>query len=370
MRIAFVVNNYPPKVGGVESHVHSLARNLRDLGHEILVVTLSDHAGDATEDGIEVVRLREHLRVGEVLGFPSPGTTRRLVRMLSARGVEAVSVHTRFFPMTWIGVRAARRAGAALVHTEHGSGHVVSDSPLIALASRMVDATLGRWALRRADTALGVSEAVVAFVRRLSGRQAQVFYNAIEPTDRLEDGDAPPRVDHLVFVGRLVPGKGAELFVDAVADLAATAPHATAAILGDGPERDAIAARIRGAGQQGRIVLRGRVSAAEVRKELRGAILVNPTTLAEGFQTTLLEALDVEGRVATFPVPGAQLLREQGHAVEIAAEPTAEALVDAVRRARADHGAPVRLQGWYWQDRAREYAEVVARAVRGRRGEP
>ncbi|MBS1896598.1 MAG: glycosyltransferase family 4 protein [Actinobacteria bacterium] len=370
MRLAFVVNNYPPKVGGVETHVHSLVRRLRGLGHDVLVVTLADEPGTAMEDGVEVIRLREHLRVGDVLGFPALGTSRRLARLLREHDVEAVSVHTRFFPMTWIGLRAGRRAGAAVIHTEHGSDHVVSDSALIATASRLVDRTLGRRVLRSADAVLGVSEAVTSFVRRLSGRSAQVFYNAIDPSPRPETGSRYPAVERLVFVGRLVPGKGADLFVDVVAGLSLDRPHLEAVILGDGPERGSIAERIRAAGQQDRIRLRGRVDADEVRRELRGATLVNPTVLAEGFQTTLLEALDVDGRVATFPVPGAALLREQGYPVEIAAEPTAEALLDAVRRVqRADADTPP-LRGWFWGDRAAEYEEILAHVVQGgsRRG--
>ena len=366
MRIAFVVNNYPPKTGGVETHVHSLARRLRSSGHEILVITLADVAGASSEDGIEVIRMREHLRVGDVLGFPAPGTTRRIARLLKERRIDAVSVHTRFFPMTWIGLRAGRRAGTAVVHTEHGSDHVVSPSALISMASRMVDRTLGRHVLRAADEVLGVSESVTAFVRRLSGREARVFYNAIDASPRPATSERFPRADRLVFVGRLVAGKGADVFVDLVAELAAENPGLESVMLGDGPDRAGIEERILRAGLEARIAVRGRVSAEEVRRELRGAILVNPTTLAEGFQTTLLEALDVDGRVATYDVPGARLLREQGYPVMIAERRDLGALLEAVDAARNADAGDARLHGWYWEDRADEYVETLARSVQGR----
>ncbi len=366
MRIAFVVNNYPPKTGGVETHVHSLARRLRSSGHEILVITLADVAGASSEDGIEVIRMREHLRVGDVLGFPSPGTTRRIARLLKERRIDAVSVHTRFFPMTWIGLRAGRRAGTAVVHTEHGSDHVVSPSALISMASCMVDRTLGRHVLRAADEVLGVSESVTAFVRRLSGREARVFYNAIDASPRPATSERFPRADRLVFVGRLVAGKGADVFVDLVAELAAENPGLESVMLGDGPDRAGIEERIRRAGLEARIAVRGRVCAEEVRRELRGAILVNPTTLAEGFQTTLLEALDVDGRVATYDVPGARLLREQGYPVMIAERRDLGALLEAVDAARNADAGDARLHGWYWEDRADEYVETLVRSVQGR----
>ncbi|MDO5496001.1 MAG: glycosyltransferase family 4 protein, partial [bacterium] len=157
MRIAFVVNNYPPRSGGVEFHVAALARHLTGRGHEVTVVTLAERPSVTTEDGIHVIRLRERLRIGDVLGFPPPGTARRLRQMFRARGIELVSVHTRFFPLTWLGVDAARATGIPVILTEHGSDHVSSDSRLISSAARGVDQTLGRRALKRADQVLAVS---------------------------------------------------------------------------------------------------------------------------------------------------------------------------------------------------------------------
>ena len=52
--IAFVVNNYPPRVGGVEKHVGALAARLVGLGHRVTVFTLSDEPGVSVEDGVRV----------------------------------------------------------------------------------------------------------------------------------------------------------------------------------------------------------------------------------------------------------------------------------------------------------------------------
>lgn len=358
MRFAFVVNNYPPRVGGVEAHVHSLATALLAAGHDVLVVTLGEPFGGRTEDGIRVLRLRERLRVGDVLGFPPVGSTRRITRLLRDERIDVVSVHTRFFPMSRVGVAAAMRAGVPVIHTEHGSGHVVSQSAVISLASRFVDLTVGRWVLRRADEVVGVSENVVAFVKRLSGRDARVFYNAITPTTS-SHSDETIAAERAVFVGRLVPGKGADSFVSAVDVLRRRGHGITAEMLGDGPDRERTAAQIADLGLEDVVRLRGRVSAGEVRRALAGAVLVNPTILAEGFQTTLLEALDEGGRVVTFDVPGARLLRSQGHAVTIVDMHTPEALADAVLTALQPRSPGPALEGWYWPDRAREFLELA-----------
>lgn len=362
MRIAFIVNNYPPRVGGVELHVRNLATHLRDQGHIITVITLSDQPVSACEEGIEVIRLPEHLRIAETLGFPPFGAVRRVARILRERAVEVVSVHTRFFPMTWVGLRSAKRVGAVVIHTEHGSDHVVSNSAAIALVSRLVDHTVGRYVLLHATSVVGVSENVVAFVQRLSGRaNADVFYNAINPAPDWLDRT---RRDHVVFVGRLVPGKGADVFIEMLALLEADGRSFTAEVLGDGPGLSELAAQVSRAGLDGRVVLRGRVEPAEVSDALAGAILVNPSTLAEGFQTTLLEALEVGGSVVSYDVPGAALLRSQGFPVDIVEVVGARALADAVQFRLDEQWRAHSMDEWYWSARAAAYARHAQSLVR------
>lgn len=361
MRFAFVVNNYPPRVGGVELHVRNLARQLRAQGHDVLVITLADVPGVVVEDGIEVVRMPEHLRVGDIFGFPSLGTTRRVARLLREHRIDVVSVHTRFFPMSWVGLRAAARTGAVVIHTEHGSDHVVSDSPLISMVSKAVDLTMGRAVLRRATDVLGVSENVVAFVRRLSGRtDASVFYNAIDSAPAGIDRTPRP---HLAFVGRLVPGKGADAFVETVRLLVADGRDVTAEILGDGVSRPEIEKAVGLAGLRDRVAVRGRVDADEVSRSLAGAVLVNPSTLAEGFQTTLLEALEVGGSVVSYDLPGVRTLQQQGQPVRLVETQRPAALALAVGDLLDEGWATLAMDDWHWPVRARHYAERAERLV-------
>lgn len=365
VRVAFVVNNYPPRMGGVENHVGSLARHLAAEGHDVTVHTLTEGpTGRSVEDGVVVSRWREAFTIGGLLGFPTPRAALglwRSVRALRGSGTT-VSVHTRFFPLTWLGAAAARSAGLPLLHTEHGSDHVASSSPVISWGSRLVDLTVGRWALRAADRVVGVSDEVVAFVRRLAGVEASVFHNAIEapPTGVVH---APRR--HLVFVGRLVPGKGWEDFLAAVAS---SPPDVTAEVLGDGPDLPALRERVGESGLTERVAVRGRVPVDRVFEALGGAVLVNPTRLSEGFQTTLIEALAVGARVVTYPVPGARPLAEQGAPVRVV-ERGAPGLVAGVNAELGDPGRPwptEQVAGWTWPIRAAEFAALVE-GVRPRR---
>ncbi|QIK63008.1 glycosyltransferase family 4 protein [Leucobacter viscericola] len=370
MRIAFVVNNYPPRTGGVELHVHALASELTRQGHKVLVVTLGPETGWSHDAGagtnpVEILTLPEHFRVADILGFPSLGTRRHLTHLLKERGIDVVSVHTRFFPMSYIGMRAARATKLPLVHTEHGSDHVASDSAIIRFASRMVDFTLGRKVLRSADRVLGVSENVTAFTHRLAGVDGEVFYNAVDaiPAGGAADPGSASRPTHLVFAGRLVAGKGWRDFLEVVAATRADHPELTAEILGDGADMDQVLAQINSLGLSDIVSVRGRVSQTEVLQALRGATLVNPSTLAEGFQNTVLEAIVGGGRVVSYSVPSAEVLLKQGANVTITEQKDAASLTAAVAKVLRDpgeHASRDLIDRWTWPARATQFAEVCA----------
>ena len=358
-RVAIAVTNYPPLVGGLESHVSSLARSLAGLGHDVRVLTVSGPPGEAVEDGVHVRRWPAWFMVGGLWRVPSPRSGASIWRALTS-DVDVISVHTRFFPLTWLAVAAGRWAGVPVIHTEHGSGFVASPDPVIRAVSRMVDLTAGRLALRGATRVVGVSREVVSFVWRLARVRAEVFHNAIEPPPVPGVAPSPRRV--VAFVGRIVPGKGWEDFLSALSRQDAAV---MGQVLGVGSDLDALRARVEQLGLSDRVAVRGRVPLAEVYEVLAGGILVNPTRLAEGFQTTLLEALAVGARVVTYPVPGAQLLVEDGAPVTVTAA-TVDELAAALRR-ELEEPRPAwpaeKVASWTWPGRGREFSALLNRTV-------
>lgn len=358
MRVSFIVNNYPPRVGGVENHVAALAKQLVRAGHEVGVHTLSERSQPPIlESGVEVTRWREWFRIGGLLGFPTLAAAWGMVRHVLADRPDIISVHTRFFPLTWMGAAIGRCAGIPVVHTEHGSDHVASPSPVITWGSKAVDWTLGRASLRSARVVLGVSREVVSFVRRLAGVRAEVFHNAID----LPPVEARSVRRHVVFVGRIVPGKGWEDFLNALGSLP---DDVTAEVLGDGPDMAALQKRAAALGWGDRLIVRGRVPLGAVYEGLAGAVLVNPTRLSEGFQTTLLEALSVGGRVVTYPVPGAETLREEGAPVSVVADvDSLSAALNAELECPGGRWPADRVAEWAWPRRAAEYVGVLRRVI-------
>jgi glycosyltransferase involved in cell wall biosynthesis len=140
--------------------------------------------------------------------------------------------------------------------------------------------------------------------------------------------------------------------LDAVAELAPDDPEFRLTLVGDGPERDAIAARARALGIADRVEFAGPLGAEGVRRELARAdvfvlaSITDNTGRTEGIPVALMEAMAagvpvVATRVSGVPelVEGAGLLVEPGDAAALA-NAIATALDDSgidevTRRARA-----------------------------------
>lgn len=366
-----MVTNYPPRTGGVEAHVSGLAGALLERGHRVTVITLDDTEGDDLAGGLRVVRLPRRLSVGSVLAFPPLGTARRIRELARESRAQVISTHTRFFPMSFVGVRVGSSLGIPVIHTEHGSGFVAGVSPFIALASRLVDLSMGRMVLRSASLVVGVSDSVARFVKSLSGVTAAIFPNAID-VDRWRSASEKGRHElsassRLVFVGRLVPGKGWDTALRSAEILAAQGdtPPFELHICGDGPDRAALERLIERSPIRKSTVVHGRLDPAALAAVLRGSVLVNPTTLSEGFQTTLIEALACGARIVSRDVPGVRELRGQGASVTVVdsedPERWATALGVALMRSGATFPAD-RLDEWSWSTRAVQYEILMEEA--------
>ncbi|SFO04744.1 glycosyltransferase family 4 protein [Mycetocola miduiensis] len=372
--VLFVVNNYPPSVGGVETHVLHLASEIAASGSRATIVTLAEAASDRVEGNVRVVRLRRHFPVAGVISFPAPGASKRIAKAFGNDQVTTVSTHTRFFPMSAVGARVAKRIAAPVIHTEHGSDFVRSSSPMVSIASRFVDLTVGRWVLRNADVVLGVSEQVVAFVGKLAGVRAKVFYNAIDITkwSNVTVDPTTNEVPRFCFLGRLVAGKGWDDLLEAATQIRQrkNLDRFRIDIMGDGPDRLRLESRVASLGLDDVVRVHGQVPPQEVRDLLSGGVLVNPTVLSEGFQTTLLEAIAVGGQIVSYPVPGIDQLIADGVPVrKVRAGDTAALAIamEAVALRPRPVLDPSILTKWSWDERGREYLRVVAGLRSGNR---
>lgn len=359
--IAFVVNNYPPKIGGLEQHVYQLAHHLAELGHRVTVIAL-DNSHIGVEHGpVTVHRLRGSRTVAGVFSAPFPGTKRRLYRLLRDQGVTLISVHTRFFPMSFVGLGLGKALGVPVVHTEHGSDHVKGVSPFVGVVSRLVDRTMGRYILQHATGVLAISTGAQEFVQRLAGVPSVVFHNAID-TKFFRARPVNMLRQRLLFLGRIVPGKGWELTLKVGEYLQKYFPDIEVHFIGDGIERQKLLTSLASSPLAENAVYHGYLSAPDINDVLANGILLNPTLLSEGFQTTLLEAIASGAAVVSTPVAAARYLAEEGAEVRIVRSRETEAWSAEVQDLLMkgwDEPLEGLIETFDWKSRAQEFVNIA-----------
>ena len=113
------------------------------------------------------------------------------------------------------------------------------------------------------------------------------------------------RAVKLLFMSRLVAGKGADLAIEAVRLLTQQGAEVRLTIAGDGPDRPALQALIDRNGLSERVTLAGYLRGADKQAALSGHdIFLFPSTYGEGMPTVVLEAMAAGMAVVTTPVGG------------------------------------------------------------------
>lgn len=209
------------------------------------------------------------------------------------------------YPDAFGAMLAARRAGLPLVVGARGSDLRVRDAiskrltrPVLHAAQRIlvVSEDLGRVAARDYD-------ADPARVRAIpNGCDATIFHPQSRADARAALG-IDPDAELVVYVGRLVPEKGLRELLDAMATLAPQRPKLQLALVGDGPMRAELDARI-AADPALRVRLPGAQGPHEVARWMAASDLVTLPSYSEGHPNVLVEALACGRPVVATPVGG------------------------------------------------------------------
>ncbi len=158
-----------------------------------------------------------------------------------------------------------------------------------------------------------------------------------------------PTARRLVYVGRLAPEKSPLQLIDTVADLRDAGEPCELTLVGDGPLRTAVQARIAARGLAAEVTLVGWGNPDLVQRQILAArALVLPST-AEGLPIVLMEALALHRPVVCTQVGGVTELVESGVSGWVVPADAPVALADAIRNvlnappeeldSMANHGA-------------------------------
>ncbi len=370
-RTLLVTNDFPPRAGGIQSYLHTLA--LR-LPADRLVVYAPRWRGAAEFDARQPFPVVRH---PTSLMLPTPGVARRATRIMREFDCDAA----------WFGAAAPlallgptlRRAGAhRIVASTHG--HEVGWSMLPA----------ARQALRL----IGRDADVVTYVSNYTRGRFAAAFGAAAALERLTPGvdgaifrpDAAARADlraryrlgerpTVLCLSRLVPRKGQDALIAALPAIRKRIDGAVLVIAGGGPYE----ARLRGLAQAldltEHVVFTGSVPAAELAAHHTVAdVFAMPCRTrgwgldVEGLGIVYLEASATGAPVVAGRSGGApETVREgitgrvvDGREISEIADAVAEVLADRDRAAAM--GAAGRewvFREWDWGTRAERLAEFL-----------
>jgi glycosyltransferase involved in cell wall biosynthesis len=387
VKILFCNYEYPPLGGGGGVVMAALARQ---LAHRHEVTVLTSRAGclpaDNAEGGVRVVRVPVLFRRDfAVANFPSmlaylPSGFVRGLQFGARRAFDVVNTHF-VVPSGPLGCALSKRYDVPNVLSVHG-GDLFDpskrSSPHLHAPLRLAVRSM----LRSADAVIAQSRDTLRHVSDLYGVQRDVGLiplgierpASIGPASRATFG-IPADAFVLVTIGRLVARKATTQLVDAVA--ASNRPNTHLLIVGDGPERDAIARRAAERGIADRVRLLGQTTETEKCAALACADAFVSASQHEGFGLVFLEAMAFGLPIVCYDRGGqTDFLRsdESGTVVKLNDE---AAFVSALQHIHDDRAARMRfgkhnlelVESYFIDTCARRYEEVFEQVIE-RRGAP
>jgi glycosyltransferase involved in cell wall biosynthesis len=311
------------EIGGAERMLCDLASR-PDSGaeHSVALLTPNERLAELLRGA--GLRLHDGGRVAEgPLPFLRSSLGQRhvawLADVLATERADIAHLHT--FASQVVGTRAALRAGARVLRTEHSTRafHDPSCWPF------------SRWSLKRADASVAISEAIRAVVVERApwaADKVRVVYDGVDTERFGSQGLADTRSDRFTFVlvGRLDRRKGIDLALEALAQV----PGVQLDIVGDGEERASLERLAHELGVAGRVAFRGYV--ADTRPWLARASAAVCSSRTEGLGVAVLEAMAMGLPVAAFAVGGVAEVVQDGINGWVAPPGDVPALAACMRR--------------------------------------
>ena len=258
MRILIYSRAFLPHVGGLELNVAHIAEQFVQRGHEIVVITTTPGNGS---DGLPYPVLRNvgaitflrWMRWCDVFHHPN----------VSLRGIWPML----FFLRPWV--------------VTHHSWYCQSDGRITWRDQ------LKRFLLRYAAGSISVSKAIADDLATpsvvIGNAYRDKLFRILPDADRSLD---------LVYLGRLVSDKGADVLLEALHILAGQGQVAGLTVVGEGPERHALEAQARRLGLADSVTFLGTKTGEELVRILnRHRILVAPSRYNEPFGIVALEGI-------------------------------------------------------------------------------
>lgn len=256
-----VTNDFPPKLGGIQTYLWELWSRL-DPATTVVLTARSDPAHAAFDAEQAARGLRIERVPGRILYFPTPATRRRVRQLAEETGARLV-LFDPVLPLGLLGPRLGLPYGVVL----HGAeiavpARIPLTRPTLArvLRGASLVVSAGRYPAAEAERAAGATTRIVEVPPGVDCNRFNRPNRAARSAARGRFG-VPDDATLVVSVSRLVPRKGMDVLIDAAGRLAGSHPALAVVIAGAG--RDTARLERRVAAARAPVRLLGRISEDE-----------------------------------------------------------------------------------------------------------
>ncbi len=349
------------EAGGSELHAHEIQKRWAEAGIDVRLWT-SRVDGAAREIGRSGYTVNR--RAGRYAVFPRTAVAGLRRKIGTGDALVEIWNGMPFFSPLW-----SRAPRIVFLHHVHGEMWDMVLSPTLARIGRTIESRVAPPFYRRSEIVTLSNSAKLDLVTRIGhpADRVTVIPPGVDP--RFSPGGSLSSVPLVIAVGRLVPVKRFDRFVEAMIELKAETPDLQAMIVGEGYERPALEAQIAVASAGQWLTLPGRLPDAQLIEAYRRAWVLASTSSHEGWGMTITEAAACGTPAVATRIPGhedAIVDNESGLLVASTremAEAIGSILDNPMLRRRLSQGALRRTEDMTWERTAEVALQTLAAQV-------
>ncbi|MDE3101814.1 MAG: glycosyltransferase family 4 protein [Chloroflexota bacterium] len=368
MKIGIVSPYAYPRPGGANSYIREQYEQLRELGHEVRILTAPWGDDPPAQDVIQI---------GRAIAVPYNGSIGRVTlslrlewlvsRMLKRERFDVIHHHEPLVP--FLSMQILDRATCPNVATFHAFGGFSF--------SYWLGRPVGRHYMEKLDARICVSTAAKHYVSRYFPGDYRIIPNGVDveqyatarPFPEYRDGKV-----NILFLGRAEKRKGAIYLLRAYAALKRSHPETRLILAAHGQQVGAMRRFVRDQ-RLGDVLFAGRVSDVDKARFFKTAdIFCAPSTGQESFGIVLLEAMAAGRAIVASDIHGYKRVvqrNETGLLVEpkdpdALCQALARLIDDPALRERLGSAGAERAKEFDWPHVARQLVAVYEEVLQGR----
>jgi len=281
MRIAILVNQFPPEIGGVGISAYNTASSLSKIGHDVHVVTIQK--GELPEKNIEEGFYIHRVSWKKIKVFGNILFSIKILKKLKDINPDIVHVEG-----LWIGIPgylAKKILKIPYVVTGHGSDVYLQSKLLLNLRSKPV--------LKSADAVIALTENMKKEMENICKKNVFVVPNGInlKEFENLSKIQNIKKEHRILFVGSLVSIKGIRYLIESMKMIRNKYSNAQLVIVGDGTDKYKLEKLVIELDLCNCVSFVGKVPNHKIAQYMIESDIFVLPSLSEGFGIVLLEAM-------------------------------------------------------------------------------